>query len=118
MSFDLAVWVGAAPLDDRQAAETYARLMDELEAGVDTAPAPAIVAYVDALLARWPDLDQPGGERSPWASAPLLAEAWGDAIYFPMTFSPTLDEAVAFAAGTAREQGLVCYDPQSERLLR
>ncbi len=113
MSFDLAVWEGDRPSDDEAAAEQYASLMDLMEAGDLGEPTPRIRAYVEALLARWPDIDE--AEDSPWASSPLMGEASGPIAYFPMVFSRA-DEAAAFAATVARDHGLVCFDPQSERL--
>jgi hypothetical protein len=76
-------------------------------------PTPKIRAYVEALLERWPDLDE--DLSSPWSTSPLMSEAIGSLIYFPMAFSMA-DEASAFAAEVARQHGLVCYDPQLKRL--
>ena len=115
MSYDLAVWEGERPGSDDEAAETFAELMDALEAGDVEPPSERIVAYVDALLERWPDLTLDGGEDSPWATGPLLSEASGSTIYFPMSWSRAA-EASAFAARVAAEHGLVCYDPQTESL--
>jgi hypothetical protein len=44
-----------------------------------------------------------------------MREAVGWFIYFPMVFSMA-DEASAFAADLAQQHGLVCFDPQLERL--
>ena len=47
---------------------------------------------------------------------PSGGEAFGPCVYFPMSWShgPGL---VGDVAAIARRHGLVCYDPQSERLL-
>ena len=117
MTFDLAVWEGTRPETDEAAAIVYGQLMDRLEAGdVETEPSPRIRAYVDGLLARWPDITDDAGADSPWADAPLIGNAFGNAIYFAMVWSRA-DEAAEFAARLAEEHGLVCYDPQSERLI-
>jgi len=117
MSYDLAVWVGEQPASDAEASAIYQRLMDDMESGVtDSPPSPRIAAFVEALLARWPDITEDGGEDSPWADGPMIGNAFGDAIYFSMVWSRA-DEASAFAAGVAREHELVCFDPQSETLL-
>lgn len=117
MSYDLAVWEGTRPESDEAAGLLYEQLMDRMEAGhADAEPSPRIRAYVDALLARWPDITEDAGEDSPWADGPLIANAFGDAIYFAIVWSRA-DEAGAFAAELAGRHGLVCYDPQSERLL-
>jgi hypothetical protein len=109
MSYDLAVWEGDRPSDDVGAAAHYGSLMDRMESGELGEPTPRIRAYVEALLARWPDIDQ--SEDSPWASSPLMGEASGPLVYFPMVFSRA-DEASTFAAALARDHGLVCFDPQ------
>jgi hypothetical protein len=113
MSYDLAVWEGDRPSDDVVAAARYESLMEQMESGELGDPTPRIRAYVNALLARWPDIDE--AEDSPWASSPLMGEASGPLVYFPMVFSRA-DEASTFAAGLARDHGLVCFDPQMECL--
>lgn len=104
------------PESDAAAATAYVDLMEAMESavpGTSIEPTPRIQAYVEALLARWPDIDV--DEDSPWASAPLMGEASGSLVYFPMIFSRA-DEASEFAARVAGEHGLVCFDPQLERL--
>ena len=95
--------------------------MDALEAYLDQiggppSPTPAIRAFVEAALARFPVPDDESGDQGPWATAPLIGEAVGDLIYFPMTFSGA-EYARDVLAAIAHEQGLICYDPQLERLL-
>ena len=111
MSYDLAVWEGARPSNDEDASALYEELMDKLETGdfADPTPTPRIKAFVEALLAKWPDID--ASDDSPWATGPLMDEAMGPFVHFPMVFSRA-DEASAFAASLAGERGLVCYDPQ------
>ena len=113
MSYDLAVWEGPQPASAEAADETYDTIMDRLDGdGADEEPTPAIRAYVDALLARWPDLDDDNEDEVPWADGPLLGNAFGNAIYFALVYSRA-DEAADYAARLAAEQGLVCYDPQA-----
>jgi hypothetical protein len=109
MSYDLAVWEGSQPSDDVAAGDQYESLMDLMESDELGEPTPRIRAYVEALLARWPDIDEV--EDGPWAVSGLMGEASGPLFYFPMVFSRA-DEASAFAAALARDHGLVCYDPQ------
>jgi hypothetical protein len=116
VSYDLAVWVGARPPSDTDASSIYERLMDQMEAEeIETNPSPEILAYVEALLARWPDITEDGGDDSPWADGPLIANAFGEAMYFSMVWSQA-EEASDFASRLASQHGLVCYDPQSETL--
>ena len=84
MSYDLAVWEGELPASDAEAAGEFMRLAEHwLEAweredgGDELIPTPAITRYVDALLQRWPDIDD--DEDSPWASG-LTGDAAGPII--------------------------------------
>jgi hypothetical protein len=113
MSYDLAVWEGEQPSDDATAAAEYMSLMDRMEAEELGEPTPRIRAYVEALLARWPDITE--SEDSPWADSPLMGNAAGPLVYFAMVFSQA-DEASSYAAALARDHGLVCFDPQLEGL--
>lgn len=115
MSYDLAVWQVERPRSDQHAAAVHAQLMDALEEAEPAPPSPAIVGYVSALLARWPDITTEAGDSSPWADGPLIGNASGSSNYFSMVWSMA-EEASAFAAQLAREQGLVCFDPQSGTL--
>ncbi|MFJ1642655.1 MULTISPECIES: hypothetical protein [unclassified Streptomyces] len=113
MSYDLAVWDGDRPTDDCQAGSTYDELYERYLESDDVVvpPAPRIMAYVQALVARYPD-----DERSVvWASPPVLDEASGPIVYLLMSYGEA--EAVSeYAAALAREHGLICFDPQGECL--
>lgn len=116
MSYDLAVWEGTRPGSDEEAGETYQALCERyLEAEAAEPPTERIRAYALALLERYPDIGGPDGEDSPWASGPLINEAVGPMMYFPMVWSQC-EEASAWAADLAAQHGLVCYDPQMECL--
>jgi hypothetical protein len=113
MSYDLAVWEGDPPTDDVAGlAEMQAQQRLNWESP-RTEPTPAIRAYVDALLKIYPDLDPHLGDDdpSPWSTSPLIQEARGSFVYFPMTYSRSR-EVSAVAARLARSRGLVCFDPQ------
>ncbi|MEV6843071.1 hypothetical protein [Actinoplanes sp. NPDC051411] len=117
MSYDLAVWEGARPDDDDAAIEEFEVLYERyLGAGGTVTPTPRIAAYVTALLDRYPDIDTEAGfHDSPWASAPLMSEASGPLVYFPMVAGRG-DETAVWAARVAEEHGLVCFDPQTDQL--
>jgi len=90
MSYDLAVWEGARPSDDRAAAVEFQRLYDRYVASDDAVePTSRIAAYVSALLERYPDVDTPAGRSA---------------------------EISAWAVGLAEQHQLNCYDPQLEQL--
>lgn len=115
MSYDLAVWEGARPDDDEAATEEFEVLYHRY-IGAKLPPSPRIAAYVTALLERYPDISTEAGfHDSPWASAPLMSEASGPLIYFPMVSSRG-DETARWAGQLAEEHGLVCFDPQTEQL--
>lgn len=115
MSFDLVIWEGPRPASDEEAAAQHERLAELEEEGVQEEPTPGIRAFVDALLARWPDIHLDAGEHSPWSDGPLIANASGGSIHLAMQWSRA-EEASAFVVSTAVEHGLVCFDPQSETL--
>jgi hypothetical protein len=116
VSYDLAVWEGGRPADNAAAGQEYRRLYDRYIGSRDLQPpTPRIAAYVRALLDRYPEDDTPEGEDSPWAGGPLIRCASGPFLYFPMVYSQC-DDASAWAAQISEEHGLVCYDPQVERL--
>lgn len=119
MSYDLAVWEGEPPADDKAATKVYLErivpVLDEYDLSNPVSPTTRIRAYVEALIARWPDSAHGGGEDSPWSDGDLMRDAIGWFIYFPMAWSRA-DEVSAFAAEIAQQHGLVCYDPQAERL--
>ncbi|WIX78677.1 hypothetical protein QRX50_46315 [Amycolatopsis carbonis] len=116
MSYDLAVWEGDRPPSDQAAGDAFGLLYERhIESDVQEPPSDRIRAFVSALLDRYPDISEQDGEDSPWSTSPLLTEAVGPLIYFPMVWS-RCEEVSAWAAQLAADHGLVCYDPQLERL--
>jgi hypothetical protein len=116
VSYDLAVWEGLRPDTDEAAAAAFEDLCGRyLEAEARAEPTQKIRRYVEGLLIRWPDIGDDAGACSPWASAPLIDEAIGPVVHFPMVFSRA-DEAAGFAATLAWAQDLVCFDPQDGQL--
>lgn len=115
MSYDLAVWEGERPADNEQAAQVFESLCDRyIEAEERQLPTDLILRYVGALLERWDDLTV-DPEGSPWSTGPLLMEANGPFICFPMSYSRH-QVVAAGAAEIAAAMGLVCYDPQLGKL--
>jgi hypothetical protein len=98
VSYDLAVWEGQQPDSDEAAAAAFEYLCDRyLETEARPEPTQKIRRYVKILFTRWPDTSDDAGASSPWASAPLIDEATGPIVHFPMVYSQA-DEAAAFAA--------------------
>jgi len=116
MSYNLAVWEGELPKTDAEATRTFEALFAQhQETEQSPAATPAIRSYVEALLAKYPDLDDDNEDECPWSDAPLINNATGPIFYFGMVFSQA-ETASAFAANLAKEHGLVCFDPQSSKL--
>ncbi|MEU4213678.1 hypothetical protein AB0F13_27480 [Streptomyces sp. NPDC026206] len=103
--------------DTRQAGAPAPGFTDLHDRYIGTEPAvppvERIAAFVSALLERWPDLTE--DDISPWSTGPLIREARGPLIYFPMRWSMAA-EASAHAAEIAWSMGLNCFDPQARRL--
>ena len=66
MTYDLAVWEGEQPPDDKAGAATFAELYNTYlgEDSVD----------VEALLERWIDMTEDEEDISPWSAGPLIAQ--------------------------------------------
>ncbi|MGW9046577.1 hypothetical protein ACWGQL_29015 [Streptomyces lydicus] len=116
MSYNLAVWEGERPADDKTAGRVFSDLDDRyLDSEGEEPPSERIAAYVAALLERWCDLTEDEEATSPWSTGPLIGEASGPLIYFPMRWSMA-EEASAYAAAVAEYMGLICFDVQQNRL--
>ena len=116
MSYDLAVWEGERPADDKTAARVLNDLYDRyIDGAVEEPPSERIAAYVAALLERWCDLTEDEEDTSPWSTGPLIGEASGPLIYFPLRWSMA-EEASSYAAAVAESMGLVCFDVPQNRL--
>ncbi|MGW3019005.1 hypothetical protein [Streptomyces longwoodensis] len=116
MSYDLAVWEGERPADDKIARRVFSDLYDRyLDDEVEEPPSAGIAAYVNALLERWCDITEDEDETSPWSVGPLIGAASGPLIYFGISWSRA-EEASAYAAGLADSMGLICFDVQQDRL--
>ncbi|MGW8799942.1 hypothetical protein ACWGN9_23100 [Streptomyces sp. NPDC055775] len=116
MSYDLAVWEGDRPADDRAARQNFSDLYDRYLDGEAGEPASERIAtYVSSLLERWRDITEDEEETSPWSVGPLIDSASGPLIYFGMSWSMA-EEASAYSAALAESLGLVCFDVQQDRL--
>ena len=121
MSYDLALWVGERPTSDEAAADEYERRMsylEELDDEARLAPAsPRVQAFLEELLREFPPLGESEDDGdSPWAVGPEPGDVNGDLVYLNMTFAGA-ERAYDGVLEIARRHGLVCYDPQEERLV-
>ncbi|QXE38436.1 hypothetical protein KQY30_33620 [Streptomyces sp. GMY02] len=116
MTYDLAVWEGERPADDKTAGLVFSDLYDRyIDGEVEEPPSERIAAYVASLLERWCDITEDDEDTSPWSTGPLIDEASGPLIYFAMRWSMA-EEASAYAAAVAQSMGLICFDVQQDRL--
>ncbi|MGW6523988.1 hypothetical protein [Streptomyces sp. NPDC054962] len=82
MSYDLAVWEGERPADDKIARRVFRDLYDRyLDSEIQEPPSAGITAYVTALLGRWCDITVDVDGTSPWSVGPLIDAASGPLIY-------------------------------------
>ncbi|WP_460072784.1 hypothetical protein [Streptomyces sp. YKOK-I1] len=116
MSYDLAVWEGERPANDKIAGRIFNDLYDRcLDSETQEPPSERISAYVAALLEPWCDITEDSEGTSPWSVGPMIDGAGGPLIYFGMGWSMA-EEASAYAANLADLMGLVCFDVQENRL--
>ena len=110
MSANFYAWLPSLPLDP-----TTKSFVSDVEALYEQAEPPhaALLAFVAALLARYPDLDDEN--ETCWAAGPLRDEILGRFINVAVVWSQA-DEAWTFFRETARVHGLICYDPQTDRV--
>ncbi|MFJ4487385.1 hypothetical protein ACIP3D_34120 [Streptomyces longwoodensis] len=88
MSYDLAVWEGERPADDKLAGRIFNDLYDRyLDSETHEPASERISAYVAALLQRWCDITEDSEETSPWSAGPLIDGARGPLMYFGMSWN-------------------------------
>jgi hypothetical protein len=118
VSVDLAVWEGERPSGDSEARVAFDDLGRRFLGRRRVAPTDRIAEYVRALLARYPDLADPGGDEVvvPWGSGPLLANASGPIFYVDLKLSAVFEEGWRYCVETAERHGLVAFDPQAGTL--
>jgi hypothetical protein len=118
VSYDIAVWEGDRPANDKAALVAYNEMWARYENGDEPASG-RILNFIAELTARYPDLDDlPNDEvdDSPWASGSLREDVIGPFVYFTLVPSK-VDEMVPFIVEAARRHELVCFDPQQAKLL-
>lgn len=119
MSFDLAFWVGPSPKDDDAAAAEFERLYELYVGDTPVPPVPELLAFLDEIMARYPDLTNLSDEDvddGVWSDGPLVNNAQGPLLYLGIVWS-RVDEVVPFLVERARAHQLVVFDPQSGKRL-
>jgi hypothetical protein len=119
VSYDVAVWVGAAPRNDEDARNGFERRLPFLE---DDTPQvhPALDRFLDDALERYPDefADDAEAEDGIWSVMPMrdtVARLKGEGIYLTLTY-PGARRALEFLVHRANAHGLVLFDCNSGKL--
>lgn len=113
MSFQLGVWQAEKPLSLGAAGELFDRVAEGKEP--DLRPAPAMKAFFNQLLLRYPTLDNWPSEdvtECPWEEQPRF-----NPQYIIFTLLPAHSEQLeAVIVDMALEHGMTVYDPQTPDL--
>ena len=115
MSYDVVVWVGAAPRTDQDARHGFERRLPFLDA-YSPQVHPALEQFLDDVLERYPDDAE--AEDGIWSMTPMrdTVALHGEAIYLTLTY-PGARRAIAFLVHRANAHGLVLFDCNRNRLL-
>lgn len=118
----LAVWEGGSPPGDLAAGQTFEELYDRFvrrsgweDCNPHEPPTERIVAYVAALLERWPNPTEDEDDQPVWEGG-LIGNERGPLVYFGVRWN-VAEEVSAFAAQVATSMGLVCFDVSRGKLL-
>ncbi|QGZ95360.1 hypothetical protein [Terricaulis silvestris] len=111
MSANFYAWLPELALDPK--AKSF---QDDVEALYEQSepPHPTLTAFVAALLERYPDPDDDDTDTV-WADGPIQDEILGRFINVAVIW-PRADETWAVFLKSGHACGLVCYDPQSDRV--
>jgi len=118
MSFDLVIWVGDRPVSDQEARKTFDRLTAEVEReiseGIELKPDPRLVKCVREITGSYSDGLLGLIFGCVWTSTPLTPH--GSIVYLNLAWG-VKTKVLDFIARTAAKHGLVCYDPQTSRVV-
>jgi hypothetical protein len=117
VSANIYCWTREARLDPDNGS-LFAKQLDALHDGPTPEPSSALIAFVDDLLARYPDLDELDDDKlddNVWSDGPLTGNIIGEFINIGILWS-RYDVAALFVIEMAKKHQLFCYDPQSENL--
>ncbi|WP_460728399.1 hypothetical protein [Nocardia heshunensis] len=110
MGYDVVVWEGDRPRDDDDLGVILSGIATcylDVRVGRLQPPSETIAGFVEALLQRWPDIENEG---SPWA-ATVTGSANGPVLSLAIDWSRAA-EVAAGVAELAAEYGLQCFgDP-------
>lgn len=116
MSFDLGVFYTKTPLTDEEATKRYIAYCGEEDFSKYVEPSPAITKFVEELTSKYPQIDDVAEDKlddCPWSIAFDISEGH---VLIAMRFSMA-KEASDLIIELAYKHGLVCFDPQSSKIV-
>ncbi|GLX96619.1 hypothetical protein [Herbidospora sp. NBRC 101105] len=116
MSFDLAFWHASEDTDAAQAAEIYRGLIEEKSGLVPDAP--AVRTFHEQVISVYPDLTSESTdedvENSPWMSELFTGPGF---LIAAVSWSRSVEVASTLIS-LAKRNGLICYDPQANLVIK
>ncbi|MCO7188525.1 MULTISPECIES: hypothetical protein [unclassified Pseudoalteromonas] len=119
MSYSLMFSIPGIPESDEDAWDEFDE-REEANEENELAPHPLMQDLINQLTKRYPcictlpDEEIDGGL---WADGPIENNIVGDLLILAIVFSK-VEEALPFIAETAKNVGVVFYDPQTEKIFR
>ena len=116
MSFDLCVFYTVKPHTDAEALKRYIAYCEESDLTPYIEPSPKISEFVKELTTRHPQIDdalEDELDECPWSIAFDLSEGH---VIMPMVWSKA-DETPKIIVDLAKKHDLVCFDPQSTKII-
>ncbi len=109
----IVMWEIPAPSGDADASILHDQFVSYQNTSVEP-PTPQILRCLDALITRWPCVNHHGAQSS--SSVSIVYNAVGPVLSCSLARS-VMTEVLPICVHLAREHGLVCYDPQKQKLL-
>ena len=116
MSFDLGVFFTSRSHTDAEAVQRYLAYCEEDDLSAYVEASPAVDAFLRELTAELPQIDdwpEESIDDCPWSCAFDVSEGH---VLMPMVWSAS-DTLPTKIVALAEKHGLVCVDPQAERIL-
>jgi len=109
----IVMWEIPAPSGDADASILHDQFVSYQNTSTEP-PTPQILHCLDALITRWPCVNHHGPQSS--TSVSIVYNAVGPVLSCSLARS-VMTEVLPICVHLAQEYGLVCYDPQKQKLL-
>lgn len=116
MSYDVGVFFTQRPHSDEAAGERYSAYCSDEDFSRLIEPSPRVAAFLHEVTGLYPEIHDVPDEAlddCPWSASFDVSD--GHAL-MPMTY-PQADVMVSFLVDLADKHGLVCFDPQTGKIL-